>query len=241
MKIKGKHIPRYICGLFLAASLADVTTDTGPVVCAVDPTCRRMTLGEIELVRPIFGDAVRYENVRIFNRPTIYSVFNKDQIAQAVRNNVYLSERMGPQRNDFGFANKPSPKGVSIEDDHAGDFVHEITHIWQYQTIGIKQNDQPYSYEFKLQSHEKFVEFNPEQQAEIVKAYFEQRRKLSDFTSYLASPQNKAVNPERAAQMVAENCAALAPFEAKLQPVLPIKPMAQCQPQAPDNMKKLAF
>lgn len=241
MKIKGKHIPRYLCGLFLAASLAEITTDTGPAVCAVDPTCRRMTPGEIELVRPIFGDSVRYEDVRIFKRPAIFSIFNNTQIAQAVRNNVYLTEKMGPHRSDYGFANTPSTNGVEIDDDHAGDFVHEIAHIWQYQNGGIKQSDRPFSYDFKLNNHESFLDFNPEQQAEIVKAYFDQRRKLTDFSAYLASPRNTAVNKDRAEQMMAEYCAELIPYEMKLQPVLPLKPIAQCLPKTPDNMKKLAF
>lgn len=172
MKIKTRYIPRTLCGLFLAACAAEVTMDTGPVICAIDPTCRKITAGEIELVRPIFGDAVRYNEIRIFNRPSLFHFFHTNKIAQALRNNIYLRPEMGPGRYDFGFANTPSPKGIPVDDDHAGDFVHEVTHIWQYQNFGIYRSKEAMPYNYRLTDHQNFLAFNPEQQAEIVKYYF---------------------------------------------------------------------
>ena len=229
MKINKRHIPRYLCGAFLAAAAIEATTDTGPFICAIDPTCRKMTAGEIELVRPIFGDAVKFQDIRIFNRPSLYGVFDKSKIAQALKNNIYLTEKMGPGRYDFGFANKAQPKGASIEDDHAGDFAHEVTHIWQYQTVGLTYSSAPMAYTYNLSNHSQFMAFNQEQQAEIVKSYFEQRRALKNFTAHIVSGPKAPMDEAFAQQKTDEYCARLGTYEAKLRQVLPITPMKLCK------------
>lgn len=228
MKTKNGHIARYLCGAFLAATLIEATTDTGPLICTVDPTCRKMTKDEIELIRPIFGDAVRYQDINIFNRPSLFGVFDKSKIAQAMRNNIYLTENMGPGRYDFGFARKIESGGVSIDDDHAGDFAHEVAHVWQYQKVGLTYSSAPMKYEYSLGSHDQFMAFNKEQQAEIIKSYFEQRRALANFSAYATSVTSTRIDPSYAMKKIGEYCDGLAKYEAKLRQELPITSMNIC-------------
>lgn len=180
----------------------DVTFDTGPMVCAVDPTCRKMTKDEITMARPIFGDSIAYEKVRIFKRPSIYKAFNEDSIAATLHSNIYLSQQMGGNRDDYG--------KTSRKEDAAGIFIHELTHVWQNQNL-IKQHDEKDpDYSYTLFPHLKFTDYNREQQAEIVHNYFEMRRTITHQPSQ-------------------ELCAKLVPYESVLKSApLPFQPLAAC-------------
>ncbi len=51
---------------------ADMMFDTGPAVCKIDPTCRKLTSDEIALAKPLFGNTIRYKDVLVFERHALY-------------------------------------------------------------------------------------------------------------------------------------------------------------------------
>lgn len=210
-----KLVPLLLSGTILAGAVIDRLADTGPLVCAIDPACRTMTPGEVALAKPIFGDTIPYEKIHIFNRPPTYNLHGADAVAVAHRSNMYLSERMGPARYDFG-----------PDDEHADDFVHELTHLWQYYAHGISEKKEEQSYKFNLKDHPRFEDFNQEQQAEIVLEYFNRHRTLTNFLTHAG--QRKNVDISFRDTKIREYCADLAPYEAKLSQALPVKPVPAC-------------
>ena len=83
---KKKSLGRKIRNLVLAFTLAagawaanDATgyqlfnqADGDNIFCEIDPTCRKLTEGEIALARQYFGDSIDYRQVNIFNRPHFF-------------------------------------------------------------------------------------------------------------------------------------------------------------------------
>lgn len=215
----------------LAAGAAFVTTlhvaGESDAYCAIDPTCRPMTSGEIALARPLFGDSIDYTKIRIFNREA-FLPGSAGTIAQASRNSLFLGEKMGEYRRDFGAAMQPSATGAAVESDHAGDFVHELTHVWQYQN-GIPQGrSKSLSYDVDIGEKSRFLDYNSEQQAEIMLTLFEKRRALGNFI-YYAQTRKTPVDAGFVARRIAEDCALLAPYEDKAAQVLPILKLPACK------------
>lgn len=195
--------------------------------CAIDPTCRPMTAGEIALARPLFGDSIDYTKIRIFNRKA-FLPGKAGTIAQASRNSLFLGEKMDEYRRDFGAVLQPSATGAALESDHAGDFVHELTHVWQYQN-GIPQGQsKALSYDVDIGGKARFLDYNSEQQAEIMLALFEKRRALADFIHY-AKTRKTPVDAEFVARRIAGDCALLAPYEDKAAQVLTIRKLPACK------------
>lgn len=117
---------------------------------------RRLTPAEVKLIHKVFGDQFETENVWVHLSPTAY----KD-VAGAVASGreVYFYGRN--RSNDF-----------TQEDANAqGVFLHEMTHIWQFQTdrrFTVVVNDQ---YEYTIEANSRFEDFNIEQQAAMMEDY----------------------------------------------------------------------
>ena len=88
---------------------------------------RKLTAGEIALARAAFGKKVEYGRVRLCDgpglQPLAHAAFAKGNPAITVGSTVYFKVRYCP---DF------SAPG----EDRKG-FMHEMTHVWQYQTLGM--------------------------------------------------------------------------------------------------------
>ncbi len=221
MMARTKLTALLLSGTVLGIPALDRFVDTGPVICAIDPACRPMTQGEIALAKPIFGDTIPYEEVRIFNRSPTYNLSDKKNIAFVHHSNMYLSERMGPNRYD-----------MKADDDHAEDFVHELAHLWQYHARGFSNKSGDQSYSYNLKDHPRFEDFNQEQQAEIVLEYFNRHRTLTNFLSHARQRQDVDIAFRDA--KIGEYCAALAPYEAKVSQSLPVTPVSACpKPKLP--------
>jgi hypothetical protein len=200
--IKNINLKRIFAWSIVGMVAIDAAFDTGPMVCAVDPTCRKMTKDEIAMARPIFGSSIAYEKVCIFKRPSIYKIFNEDSIAATILSNIYLSPQMGANKDNYG--------QTSRQEDAAGIFMHELTHVWQNQNLKKQQNEQDPDYSYTLSPHLKFTDYNREQQAEIVHGYFEMRRTI--------------IHPPSR-----EFCAKLVPYETMLKSApLPVQPLTAC-------------
>jgi hypothetical protein len=83
--------------------------------------CRPMTVGEIELCRPLFGDAIDYQRVKIYNKKYLPFGIQGDNTAMAPNGGIYWPTNHFCE--DFALA--------SWHRQHW--FMHEMTHVWQYQ------------------------------------------------------------------------------------------------------------
>ncbi|TAL32485.1 MAG: hypothetical protein EPN97_09960 [Alphaproteobacteria bacterium] len=145
---------------------------------------RGMTPGEIELAKSVFGNSIDYSKVRIHN--------GKDE-GPVARVENYLSKFIG--MNDV--ENRPQASGSNIwyptgqyKDDFSkpgndsSTFIHELTHVWQFQhglagaavktaedvvTNGLNYDK---TYTYKLDPKKDLMDYNVEQQANIVAEYF---------------------------------------------------------------------
>ena len=125
-------------------------------------TGRLLTDAEIALARSVFGDAIDYADVRIFARK--WWPFQHRQMAMAPDGNLWFSPKGSLYCDDF--CERPL--------DRQGLFIHEMTHVWQYQKgINLLLKRHPFCrYDYTLKPGWALDRYGLEQQAEIVRHAF---------------------------------------------------------------------
>ena len=124
---------------------------------------RKLTRGEIELARSVFGDSIDYSEVSVFLKK--YYPLHPKSVAMAPNGNIYLHPKGSLYRDDFSQSNLKSL------------FIHEMTHVWQHQQDvnvvfrGIFNR----KYDYTLEPGMNFSDFNIEQQGDIVSDYYRLR------------------------------------------------------------------
>jgi hypothetical protein len=84
------------------------------------------------------------------------------------------------------------PEDFTIADEYmAQTFIHELTHVWQYQhggtsyisvslgtqiAAGVGRGSRNFAYDYQIEPDQSFFDFTPEQQASIVESYFMMQR-----------------------------------------------------------------
>jgi len=147
-------------------------------ICKADPYCRPLTPGEVALTREVFGETVNPSNVKMFNRSHML-VFGRGG-AISPNGNIYIDEKEAVA--DYS----ASPYLRTL-------FVHEMTHVWQYQqgrNLRIEafqqwwKSDFKYKtiYDFNIDAHPRFKDYNLEQQAEIMESYYSARAAFREGT-----------------------------------------------------------
>ena len=136
-------------------------------------TQRKLTAGEIKLARTAFGDKIDYDKVRLSDGPgsnaAAHIAFMKGNPAITIGNTVYFKRDFCP---DFSV---PGQNGTS--------FMHEMTHVWQYRTLGMTAFFARYGVElakaggkpndmYKYTDDSKFTEAMLEAQAQMVGDYY---------------------------------------------------------------------
>ncbi|HVF83998.1 MAG TPA: vgr related protein [Sphingomicrobium sp.] len=146
---------------------------------------RPLTAGEIDLARAVFGDAIDYARVRLVRRK--WWPFQPRGIVMAPTGNIHFHPQDPNWSEDFSQA-RPSLQGL---------FVHEMTHVWQAQTRGrfyLPLMRHPFCrYAYRFVPGKPFDRYGLEQQAEIVRHAFLQRRgmKLADAADPAILPFSK--------------------------------------------------
>jgi hypothetical protein len=126
-------------------------------------TERRLTSGEISILRTVFGATIRYDEVRVYDRPFL-GVFPSDR-AMAPNGHLYFPYK--EFRQDFAAAGTPlSTRAV---------FVHEGTHL--YQWYGLNWNVMargPFqrNYSYQLVPGKRFSAYGLEQMGMIAQHYY---------------------------------------------------------------------
>lgn len=132
--------------------------------------CRSLTTGEIELARSIFEDAIDYSKVRLFKGK--WWPLHPRRAAMAPMGDIWFHPEGGGWSEDF------SKEPLSRQ----GFFIHELTHVLQAQRGGkfyLPLTRHPFCrYSYKLKEGKPFERYGVEQQAEIVRHLFLQRRGL---------------------------------------------------------------
>lgn len=129
---------------------------------------RPLTAGEIALARTVFGDAVDYARVRLVRRK--WWPLQPRGIVMAPTGNIHFHPDDPNWRDDFSQAQ------ISLQ----GLFIHEMTHVWQAQTRGrfyLPLMRHPFCrYAYRFVPGKPFDAYGLEQQAEIVRHAFLQKR-----------------------------------------------------------------
>lgn len=146
-------------------------------------TGRALTVDEISLCRSVFGEAIDYGPVTVFNRK--WWPLQNRRVTMAPDGNLWFH----PQSNLFCDDFCGSARHVQAL------FIHEMVHVWQHQQgVFLPLARHPFCrYDYELQPGKTFAEYGIEQQAEIVSHWFLLRQgaqlksgyRLSDYQGLL--------------------------------------------------------
>ncbi len=126
---------------------------------------RPLTKAEQNFLRPFFGTSVDYNKVNIVEEAT--GIWNLNDRKFTLKNKIFM---------------KSSPKDPQFQET----LLHEMVHIWQYQTAGIdyailslkaqalEGDEEAYNWQKPLLAGLKWSYFNPEAQAQLISALWAQ-------------------------------------------------------------------
>lgn len=215
---KQKHQQRRLKQLFCAAALGGGILGLPGCVTSGGLQPRPLTPRERDMARTVFGETIRYDDVKVYNgAPRIAGIVPLDRMdAIAPGGNIFLVDP-GTQHADMSQADAASRKFL----------IHELTHVWQYQQgrnvnleaaglfirNGFNYDKRAYAYD--LFATKKFTDLNLEQQADMVEDYF-------------------ALREMPPANWPADRAQRMARFEELLGPHLPVgTPVVQTPPPKP--------
>lgn len=125
---------------------------------------RCLTEGEIALARTMFGSAIDYTRVTIRRRK--FFPFQPCHTTMAPRGHLHFHPASTAYRDDFAGASRIAQ----------GLFIHEMTHVWQAQSLGewyLVLHRHPFCrYDYSLKPGWSLERYGIEQQAQIVKHAF---------------------------------------------------------------------
>ena len=123
---------------------------------------RPLTAAEVTLSRRVFGDAIAYDRVRLFNRR--WWPFQPAKTVMAPDGNLWFAPSNQMYCDDF----------CTREALDQGVFIHEMTHVWQQQHgVFLPLRRHPFCrYSYEYVPGKPFARYGIEQQAEIVRHYF---------------------------------------------------------------------
>lgn len=123
---------------------------------------RALTAAERGLAESVFGEAIDYERVRICNDK--WAFFQPRQTVMAPRGHIHFHPAGTLYCPDF----------CAAEVSDQGLFIHEMTHVWQYQAgINLLLRRHPFCrYSYTLKPGWPLARYGIEQQAEIVRHFF---------------------------------------------------------------------
>ncbi|WP_344706120.1 vgr related protein [Sphingomonas swuensis] len=147
---------------------------------------RPLTTGEVEMARSVFGEAVDYGSVRLVRRK--WWPFQPKGIVMAPCGHIHFHPQDAHWREDFATA----------EWNLQGLFIHEMTHVWQAQRAGryyLPLMRHPFCrYAYSYRPGRPFLRYGLEQQAELVRHGFLQRRGIKPLRA-ADLPEIEAILP----------------------------------------------
>lgn len=127
-----------------------------------DPATRPLTDDEVRLARSVYGDAIRYDEVRISHRK--WAFFQPRDTVMAPSGTIHFHPKGTLCRDDFGCS--------ALGDQ--GLFIHEMCHVWQHQRgVYLPLARHPFCrYHYAVKPGWPLHRYGIEQQAEIVRHAF---------------------------------------------------------------------
>ena len=138
---------------------------------------------EVALARTIFGEAIRYDAVRVHGAKYVF--FQPDDVAMTPNGAIYLPPAL--YRPDF-----------SLTLGDAAWLLHELTHVWQWQRGVWVKLLAPFSRNYcygSPRARPRYGRFNIEQQATLVEDYFRVTHGLRPVYGTGAPAEYRAVIP----------------------------------------------
>ncbi|NSX56904.1 hypothetical protein [Parasulfitobacter algicola] len=184
---------------------------------------RGLTEGEIELAQALFGDAIDYSTIRIFDRG-YQNIAN--EVTSPNGNIYYPREGRGEEFYSDDFSTASISKQAY--------FMHELAHVWQYQNGTnlifrriVEGGD--YDYTDKLTSGVPFSEWGIEEQASYFEDVF---RGAYGYTTRYKVPLEELLNVDPGIAGFVENISSrcflagtrVSMFEADMKPIEDIQP-----------------
>ena len=125
-------------------------------------TARALTQSEVSLCLSVFGQAIDYDQVSVFNRK--WWLFQNRRVTMAPDGNLWFHPKSDLFCDDFC----GSSRNVQAL------FIHEMVHVWQHQQgVSLPLARHPFSrYDYALLPGKGFADYGIEQQAEIVSHVF---------------------------------------------------------------------
>jgi len=154
----------------MKVSLVDVTTTSADVGTSVreiklQAKARRLTEGEVEMARMVFKSSINYSTVVIHDRGygLLFGLQGKDR-SVTPNGQIYAGENH--YKSDY------SKSGAF----HQGIFIHEMTHVWQYQrgypVMAQRIRHPRMKYDYVLVDGGQLSILNLEAQADVLADYF---------------------------------------------------------------------
>lgn len=143
---------------------------------------RGLTPSEVGLARTVFGDALRYGDVRVHGRKYVF--FQPATVAMTPNGELYFP--CGCYRADFS---------ATVGD--AAWLLHELTHAWQWQQGVWVKLRAPFSrnYHYGRPTAKPYARFNIEQQATLVEDWFRLNHGLAPAYGAGTPAEYRAVIP----------------------------------------------
>lgn len=148
-------------GIAISGSAAQSGDTTAPEACAETPADapRGLTEGEKRLARSIFGDEINLSGVQLRFVP------DTDGRGGATTYSGTRIDFRGPEQTSSDFSHEESVLNFGI-------FMHEMTHIWQFQQADrYTPNLRHHEYLYHLETKSKFTDYSVEQQAAVIEDY----------------------------------------------------------------------
>jgi hypothetical protein len=188
------------------------------ILCRLDPSCRGLSEAEIAIAREIFGDALDYSRIKLFDRLNYATIPAKlvlgfQGIAETPNGNIYYQDN-----NYYSADMTHDPEKSSI-------LLHELAHAWQHQTrkqlllLAIREYidagyDYKALYDYDIIDSKNFSQMGIEQQASVIE----------DYESLLSSL--KAATDKQ--KWREENCPSVLRYEIKIRQALPVQSLTGC-------------
>lgn len=149
---------------------------------------RSLTANETALAKEIFKDSLDYSQVKIHQSKYIF--FQPENVLMTPNGEIYAPAKT--YQADF------SQAGLNWEEL----FVHEMTHVWQYQTGVLNPRfsgifefvksgfSYQKAYSYVLESGKDLIDYGMEQQAAIVADYFTVVVSESEFGRHIANTES---------------------------------------------------
>ncbi|MDR0702381.1 MAG: hypothetical protein LBF61_08265 [Azoarcus sp.] len=124
---------------------------------------RSLTVGEVQMLRQIFGSSINYNAVTVRNYK--WTDLQPADVAMTPNGNIYFGEML--------FKEDYAAPDIFPRYDKVHHFIHEMVHVWQYQ-LGYAVIIQGigsvfgYGYKYKLDTKKKLSDYPMESQANII-------------------------------------------------------------------------